>query len=70
MSKQNVSTLIGLKAVGKNDFSPISGIKIPQIYSICGNSAYYATESGIKGALSAVQSGFLQKNSVVLTNCS
>jgi hypothetical protein len=35
MSKQNKSTLSGLKSVDNHYSSPISGIKMPQIYSIC-----------------------------------
>lgn len=70
MSKQKVPALTASKLVGKLYFSLISSIKMPQICSICEKSAYYMAESGVKGALSAVQSGFLGKNSGVLTNCS
>lgn len=57
MSKQNVSTFTASKSAGKLYFSLISGVKMPQICSICEKSAYYMAESGVKGALSAVQSG-------------
>lgn len=70
MSKQKVPTLTASKAVGKLYFSLISGVKMPQICSICEKSAYYMAESEVKSTLSAVQSGFLGKNSGVLTNCS
>lgn len=57
MSKQNVSTFTASKSAGKLYFSLISGIKMPQICSICEKSAYYMAESGVKSTLSAVQSG-------------
>jgi hypothetical protein len=57
MSKQNVPTFTASKSAGKLYFSLISSIKMPQICSICEKSAYYMAESGVKGALSAVQSG-------------
>ncbi len=59
MSKQNVSTFTASKSAGKLYFSLISGVKMPQICSICEKSAYYMAESGVKSTLSAVQSGIL-----------
>ena len=70
MSKQSVSTLTASKLVGKLYFSLISSIKMPQICSICEKSAYYMSESGVKGALSAAQSGIFGEISMVLTFCS
>ena len=70
MSKQNVSTFTASKSAGKLYFSLISSIKMPQICSICEKSAYYMAESGVKGALSAAQSGIFGEISMVLTFCS
>ncbi len=70
MSKQNVSTFTASKSAGKRYFSLVSGIKMPQICSICEKSAYYMAESGVKGTLSAVHSGFFGEISMVLTFCS
>lgn len=70
MSKQNVSTLTASKSAGKLYFSQISETKMPQICSICEKSAYYMAESGVKGALPAVQSGIFGEISMVLTFCS
>ena len=54
---QNVPTLIESKLVGNHDPSPISGIKMSQICSICEKSAYYTAESGAKSTLSAEHLG-------------
>ena len=70
MSKQNVSTFTASKSAGKLYFSLISGVKMPQICSICEKSAYYMAESGVKSTLSAVQSGIFGEISMVLTFCS
>ena len=67
MSKQNVSTLTVSKSAGKLYFSLISGVKMPQIGSICEKSGYYTAESGVKSALSAVHSGIFGEISMILT---
>ena len=69
-SKSPIVILNALKPVGKLYFSLISGVKMPQICSICEKSAYYMAESGVKSALSAVHSGIFGEISMVLTFCS
>jgi len=70
MSKQSVSTFTASKSAGKLYFSLISGVKMPQICSICEKSAYYMAERGVKSTLSAAQSGIFGEISMVLTFCS
>ena len=64
---QSVLTLTASKLAGKLYFSLISGVKMPQICSICEKSAYYTAESGVKSVLSAVQSGIFGEISMILT---
>lgn len=66
-SKSPIVILNALKSAGKLYFSLISGVKMPQICSICEKSAYYMAESGVKSTLSAVQSGIFGEISMILT---
>ena len=66
-SKSPIVILNALKSVGKLYFSLISGVKMPQICSICEKSAYYMAESGVKSTLSAAQSGIFGEISMILT---